>query len=65
VADRTDPRTLVDEDLMELVREGHAEAFELIYERHGTAAFWLAYRMTGPGGSRQPTSAPIVGATLT
>jgi RNA polymerase sigma-70 factor (ECF subfamily) len=53
VADRTDPRMLADEDLMQLVREGDAEAFEVIYERHSTAAFSLAYRMTGRRGSAE------------
>lgn len=38
---------LADEDLMQLVRKGEAQAFELVYERHATAAFSLAYRMTG------------------
>jgi RNA polymerase sigma-70 factor, ECF subfamily len=38
---------LADEDLMQLVRKGDARAFELVYERHKTAAFSLAYRMTG------------------
>ncbi|HEU4977629.1 MAG TPA: sigma-70 family RNA polymerase sigma factor [Solirubrobacteraceae bacterium] len=38
---------LADEDLMQLVRRGEPEAFELVYERHATAAFSLAYRMTG------------------
>jgi RNA polymerase sigma-70 factor (ECF subfamily) len=37
---------LADEDLMQLVRRGDAEAFELVYERHSTVAFSLAYRMT-------------------
>src|SRR3954451_16188851 len=32
---------------MQLVREGDAAAFEVVYERHSTAAFSLAYRMTG------------------
>jgi RNA polymerase sigma-70 factor (ECF subfamily) len=40
-------RELADEDLMQLVRQGQAEAFEIIYERHCNAAFSLAYRMTG------------------
>jgi RNA polymerase sigma-70 factor, ECF subfamily len=40
-------RQLADEELMQLVRRGTAEAFEVIYERHGTAAFSLAYRMCG------------------
>jgi RNA polymerase sigma-70 factor, ECF subfamily len=47
VADRTDLSLLADEDLMQLVRQGDARAFELVYERHATAAFSLAYRMTG------------------
>src|SRR5918997_5924213 len=38
---------LADEDLMQLVRRGDAAAFELVYERHATAAFSLAYRMVG------------------
>src|ERR1700710_3044032 len=37
---------LADEDLMQHVRRGDPQAFELIYERHSTAAFSLAYRMT-------------------
>jgi len=40
-------RDLADEDLMQYVRRGEAVAFEIVYERHGTAAFSLAYRMTG------------------
>jgi RNA polymerase sigma-70 factor, ECF subfamily len=38
---------LADEDLMQLVRQGEADAFQVVYERHATAAFSLAYRMTG------------------
>src|SRR3954462_12098250 len=38
---------LADEDLMQLVRRGDSAAFEVVYERHGTAAFSLAYRMVG------------------
>ena len=38
---------LADEDLMQLVRRGDTMAFEVVYERHATAAFSLAYRMTG------------------
>jgi RNA polymerase sigma-70 factor, ECF subfamily len=44
---RKDPRELADEDLMELVREGDARAFELVFERHSGVAFSLAYRMCG------------------
>jgi RNA polymerase sigma-70 factor (ECF subfamily) len=53
VADRPDPRLLADEDLMQLVREGDASAFEVVYERHATAAFSLAYRMTGRRGAAE------------
>jgi RNA polymerase sigma-70 factor, ECF subfamily len=38
---------LADEDLMQLVRRGDAQAFAVVYDRHATAAFSLAYRMTG------------------
>ena len=40
-------RAARDEDLMALVREGDARAFEVIFERHAGAAFSLAYRMCG------------------
>jgi RNA polymerase sigma-70 factor, ECF subfamily len=43
----TELRDLADEDLMQLVRRGEAEAFEVVYERHSSAAFSLAYRMCG------------------
>ena len=39
--------TLADEDLIQLVRAGDADAFEVVYERHATVAFSLAHRMTG------------------
>ena len=45
-----DLRSLADEDLMQLVRQGNASAFEMIYERHSQAAFSLAYRMAGARG---------------
>lgn len=32
---------------MQLVRKGDPQAFEVVYERHATVAFSLAYRMTG------------------
>src|SRR2546423_3172480 len=32
---------------MQLVQNGDARAFETIYDRHGGAAFSLAYRMVG------------------
>ncbi|HUZ29789.1 MAG TPA: hypothetical protein VMU90_11140, partial [Solirubrobacteraceae bacterium] len=36
-----------DEDLMALVYEGDARAFETVFDRHAGAAFSLAYRMCG------------------
>jgi RNA polymerase sigma-70 factor (ECF subfamily) len=42
-----DVRALADEDLVPLMARGDARAFEAIYERHGGAAYSLAYRMTG------------------
>jgi RNA polymerase sigma-70 factor (ECF subfamily) len=42
-----DLRALADEDLMQLVRRGKAHAFEVVYERHASAAFSLAYRIVG------------------
>jgi RNA polymerase sigma-70 factor (ECF subfamily) len=38
---------LADEDLMALVEGGDPEAFAGIYDRHGRAAYSLAYRMAG------------------
>jgi len=40
-------QSLADEELMALVAKGQSRAFETIYERHGGAAFSLAYRMCG------------------
>jgi RNA polymerase sigma-70 factor (ECF subfamily) len=40
-------RNLADEELMRLVQDGDPRAFELVYDRHGGAAFSLAYRMVG------------------
>jgi RNA polymerase sigma-70 factor (ECF subfamily) len=42
-----DLRSLADEDLMQLVHDGEARAFEVIFDRHADAAFSLAYRMCG------------------
>jgi RNA polymerase sigma-70 factor, ECF subfamily len=42
-----DIRNLADEEVMQLVADGNPRAFELIYDRHGGAAFSLAYRMVG------------------
>jgi RNA polymerase sigma-70 factor (ECF subfamily) len=38
---------LADEDLMQLVLDGDARAFEVVFDRHAGAAFSLAYRMCG------------------
>ena len=43
----SDIRNLADEEVMQLVGEGDPRAFELLYDRHGGAAFSLAYRMVG------------------
>ncbi len=43
----SDIRNLADEELMRLVQAGDPRAFELVYDRHGGAAFSLAYRMVG------------------
>ena len=40
-------RKLADEDLLELVCQNDAAAFEIVLERHVDAAFSLAYRMVG------------------
>ena len=39
--------SLADEDLMQLVRGGNSQAFEVVYGRHSGVAFSLAYRMVG------------------
>jgi RNA polymerase sigma-70 factor, ECF subfamily len=47
VARTDDIHNLADEEVMHLVQQGNARAFELLYDRHGGAAFSLAYRMMG------------------
>jgi RNA polymerase sigma-70 factor (ECF subfamily) len=42
-----DIHNLADEEVMHLVQRGNPRAFELLYDRHGGAAFSLAYRMVG------------------
>jgi RNA polymerase sigma-70 factor (ECF subfamily) len=42
-----DLRDLADEDLMQLVRRGDADAFAVVYDRHASSAYSLAYRMMG------------------
>ncbi|MGZ4178818.1 MAG: RNA polymerase sigma factor [Solirubrobacteraceae bacterium] len=50
---RPDLRELADEDLMPLVHDGNARAFEVVFDRHANAAFSLAYRMCGRRGMAQ------------
>lgn len=47
LARRGELRELADEDLMQLVRDGEARAFEIVFDRHAAASFSLAYRMCG------------------
>jgi RNA polymerase sigma-70 factor (ECF subfamily) len=42
-----DLRSYADEELMQLVHDGDARAFEVIFDRHAGPAFSLAYRMCG------------------
>jgi RNA polymerase sigma-70 factor, ECF subfamily len=51
-----DLRALADEDLMPLVHDGDARAFEVVFDRHADAAFSLAYRMCG----RRSTAEDVV-----
>ena len=44
---RGDLRALADEDLMELVRAGDPRAIEVIFDRHISPAYSLAFRMCG------------------
>ena len=54
---RTDDiQRLADEEMMQLVQEGNPRAFEMLYERHGGAAFSLAYRMVGDRTTAQDVS---------
>ena len=43
----TDLHLLADEELIQLVDRGTPDAFEILYERHSSAAFSLAYRICG------------------
>ncbi len=51
-----DIRNLADEEVMQLVAGGSPRAFELIYDRHGGAAFSLAYRMLGNRSRAEDTT---------
>ena len=43
--------SVADEELMERAGRGDAKAFSVIYDRHSTAAYSLAYRMCGRKGT--------------
>jgi RNA polymerase sigma-70 factor (ECF subfamily) len=47
ISRRANLRELADEELMHLVRQGEARAFEVIFDRHAGPSFSLAYRMCG------------------
>jgi RNA polymerase sigma-70 factor (ECF subfamily) len=51
-----DLRALADEELMQLVRRGQSAAFEVVYERHASAAFSLAYRIVGTRNGAEDVS---------
>ena len=51
-----DIRNLADEEVMHLAQQGDPRAFELLYDRHGGAAFSLAYRMVGSRGAAEDIS---------
>jgi RNA polymerase sigma-70 factor (ECF subfamily) len=47
---QTELGSLADEDLMTLVERKRADAFEVLYDRHGGAAYSLAHRIVGDPG---------------
>lgn len=49
-------RRLADEELTDHIRRGDGVAYEVLFERHGGAAFSLAYRMCG----RRPVAEDVV-----
>ena len=57
MAKETDDITsLADEEVMHLVQQGDPRAFELLFDRHGGAAFSLAYRMLGDRANAEDVS---------
>ena len=44
---------LADEELLPLIGEKDPEAFEVLYDRHGGAAYSLAYRIVGERGAAE------------
>src|SRR4051794_14305674 len=55
-----DTRDLADEEVMQLVQREDPRAFELLYDRHGGAAYSLAYRIVG----RQSAAEDVVQEAL-
>jgi RNA polymerase sigma-70 factor (ECF subfamily) len=52
---------LADEDLMPLIGNKDPEAFEVFYDRHGGAAYSLAYRIVGePGAAEDVTQEAFI-----
>lgn len=52
---------LADEDLMTLVERKDADAFEILYDRHGGAAYSLAHRIVGnPGAAEEVTQEAFI-----
>jgi RNA polymerase sigma-70 factor (ECF subfamily) len=47
------PSSVADEELMERAGRGDAKAFSVIYDRHSSAAYSLAYRMCGRKGTAE------------
>src|SRR5215203_5294758 len=56
VSPTNDIRQLADEEVMPLVQRGDPRAFELLYDRHGGAAFSLAFRMMGSRAAAEDVS---------
>ena len=48
-----------DEELMPLVGEGIVAAFEIVYDRHGRAAFSLAFRILGDRGRAEDVTQEV------
>jgi RNA polymerase sigma-70 factor, ECF subfamily len=53
VASSDDIRNFADEELMHLMQARDPRAFELVYDRHGAAAFSLAFRIAGERGAAE------------
>ena len=59
----SDLQRLADEDLMPLVEQRDPAAFEIVFDRHGGAAYSLAYRIVGERAKaeepRDPARCPV------